>query len=99
MFNKLKQLKDLRDQGKRLQELLSGESASADAAGGKIVLTLDGNLQMSGLAIDPELLTPDKKEKLENGIKEAHREALKKIQRTIATKMQASGMNIPGMSN
>ena len=57
------------------------------------------DLQISGLAIADELLDPTKKDKLINGLKEAHAEALKKMQRTIATKMQSmGGFNLPGMN-
>ncbi len=99
VFSKLKEFKDLRDQGKKLQDLLAGESVTVKAAGDKIVLTMDGNLQISGLAFDDEILSPDKKDKLVSGLKEAHADALKKMQRTIATKMQTmGGFNLPGMN-
>ncbi len=99
VFSKLKEFKDLRDQGKKLQDLLAGETVTVKAAGDKIVLTMDGNLQVSGLAIDDELMSPDKKDKLISGLKDAYSDALKKMQRTIATKMQSmGGFNLPGMS-
>lgn len=99
MFSKLKQFKDLRDQGKKLQDLIGGETVTVDKASGKVVLTMNGNLEMTGLAIDSSMLTSDKKSDLEKAIKEAHSEALKKMQRTIAMKMQQSGeFNIPGLS-
>ena len=99
MFSKLKQFKDLRDQGKKLQNLIGGETVTVDKASSKVLLTMNGNLEMTGLAIDNSLLTPDKKSELEKAIKEAHSEALKKMQRTIAMKMQQSGeFNIPGLS-
>ena len=79
MFSKLKQYKDMRDQGKKLQGALAGESVTVRTAGDKVALTMDGNLQISGLAIDDELLAPEKKEKLQNAIKEAHGDALKKM--------------------
>jgi DNA-binding protein YbaB len=91
MFSKLKQFKDIRDQGKKLQEALGTESVTVRELGDKVVMTVDGNLQMTGLAIDPEVLTPDKKDKLENAIKNAHSDALKKMQRIIASKMQEMG--------
>lgn len=100
VFSKLKQFKDLREQGKKMQSLLAGESTTVQAAGSKVVLTMNGNLELSGLAIDPEMLAPDKKEKLENAIKEAHGGALKKMQRTIAMKMQKEGgFNLPGLTS
>ena len=100
MFQKLKQFKDLRDQAKEWQEKLGAESVTGQAAGGKIVLTMDGNLAMTGLAIDDELLSPSMKDKLQSGIKDAHKEALKKVQQIMATKMKEMGglPNIPGMN-
>jgi len=99
MFSKLKQYKDLREQGKKLQGALAGESVTIRTAGEKVALTMDGNLQLTGLAIDDELLNPEKKEKLQNAIKEAHADALKKMQKIMASKMQAmGGFNLPGMS-
>lgn len=95
MFTKLKQFKDLRDQGKKMQEMLGNESATGQGAGGKVVVTLDGNLSMSGVAIDQSLLSPDNKQKIESGIKDAYGDALKKVQRIMATKMQESGFKMP----
>lgn len=99
MFSKLKQFKDLRDQGKKLQGALAGEAVTVRAEGDKIALTMDGNLQITGLAIADELLNPSKKEKLQNGLKTAHSDALKKMQKIMAAKMQEmGGFNLPGMS-
>lgn len=98
VFSKLKQFKDLRDQGKRLQGALSGESVTCDAAFGKVSVTMDGSLNITGINIDDELTGKDKKDKLAGAIKDAHNEALKKMQRIVATKMQAmGGFDLPGM--
>lgn len=99
MLSKLKQFKDLRDQGKKMQGLMKDVSATGTGAGNKVVLIMDGNFSISGLTIDPELLTPDNKSKLEEGIKAAHSDAMRKIQKQMMTKMQESGdMKLPGMS-
>ncbi|HYE59699.1 MAG TPA: YbaB/EbfC family nucleoid-associated protein [Candidatus Kapabacteria bacterium] len=100
MFSKLKQFKDLRDQAKQLQDVLSQEVVTVKAAGDKVSLTMDGNLNMKELDIHPELLGADKKSKLESAIKEAHGEALKKMQRVMAMKMKDMGglPQIPGMN-
>jgi len=97
MFSKLKQYKDLRDQGKKLQETLGGESATASNFGNTVSITMNGNMQITDIKITPELLTPDKKEKLESALKDVHEDVLKKIQRIIAGKMQESGYSLPGM--
>lgn len=100
MFQKLKQFKDMRDQAKHLQDMLGKETVTADAASGKVVITMDGNLALTGLSIDDELLSPDKKDKLQSALKEAHADALKKMQRIMAMKMKEMGgmPNIPGLS-
>ena len=100
MFTKLKQFKDMRSQAKDLQGKLSQESVTVKAAGDKVIMTMDGNLTMTALAIDDELLAPDKKERLQSAIKDAHAEAVKKIQRIMAMKMKEMGglPNIPGLT-
>ncbi len=89
VFSKLKQFKDLREQGKQLQNALAGESATVTTGG--VAITMDGNFQLTGVAIDEELLNPAKKTKLEEAIKNAHADALKKMQRIMASKMQEMG--------
>lgn len=99
MISKLKQFKDLREQGKKLQNALGDESVTTRAAGDKVVLTLNGNLEITALAIDDELLSPTNKEKLQNAIKDAHKDAQRKMQKIVATKMQEmGGFNMPGLS-
>lgn len=98
MLSKLKQFKDLRQQGKKMQSMLEGVTATGSAAGNKVVLIMDGNFGVSGITIDPELLNPSQKTKLETAIKDAHAEALKKMQRQVMSKMQESGdFKLPGM--
>ena len=100
MFNKLKQFKDIRDQAKTLQNALAEETVTVKAAGDKVVMTMDGNMALTGLAIDDEMLSPDKKNKLQDAIKDAHKDAMKKMQRVMAMKMKEMGglPNIPGLS-
>jgi len=100
MLNKLKQFKDLRQQAKQLQDALGEESVTVSAAGNNVTMTMNGNLQLTGLSIDDCLLNPSQKNKLQEAIKEAHKDALKKMQRTMAMKMKEMGgmPNIPGLS-
>lgn len=98
MLSKLKQFKDLREQGKKLQNALADESVTVRKASDRVVLTMDGNLKVAGLAIDDEMMDIGSKSKLEEAIKDAHNDALKKMQRVMATKMQGmEGFDMPGM--
>jgi DNA-binding YbaB/EbfC family protein len=92
MFSQLKNIKDLRNQAKQLQSMLADESAEGAAAWGKVKVIVDGNQKITKVVIDPEMLTSS--EKLADAIKEATNDALAKIQRTIAMKMQQSGMGL-----
>ena len=95
MFNKLKQFKDLRDQAKQMQNVLAQESAEGQADWGKVKVKINGNQEIIDIQIDPELLTADNKDKLQNAIKDATNDAIKKVQRIMAEKMQQSGFKMP----
>jgi DNA-binding protein YbaB len=97
LFNKLNQIKELKQQAKSLQSQLAEEKVSLEKNGVK--LTMDGNQKIQNLEITDELLAPEKKNLLESLIKELHNEAIIKVQRLMAEKMRASGnFNIPGLS-
>jgi hypothetical protein len=97
MFNKLKQFKDLKNQANQLKESLAQETAEGSADWGKVKVKIDGNQEILNVEIDPELLSSDNKEKLEQDIKEATNDAIKKVQKIMADTMQQSGLNFPGM--
>lgn len=86
MFSKLKQIKDLRDQAKKIQEILGAEQAHISHKGVDILIT--GNQEITAITIAPELISLDKKDALERTVKEATNEAIKKIQTVMARKMQ-----------
>jgi len=91
MFNKLKQLKDLRSQAKNLQNMLGQETIEIEKKG--IRIKMNGNLEI--LSID---ITEDyPKEKIGEILAEAVNEAIKKAQRIMAQKMQEMG-GIPGLN-
>lgn len=98
MFEKIKQLKNLRDQAKQMKETLGEEVVNASAASGKVNLIMNGNQEVLAVEIDPSMLVPEKKEELENAIKEAVNDGIQKVQKIMMQKMQASGFNIPGLS-
>ncbi|OGF31967.1 nucleoid-associated protein, YbaB/EbfC family [Candidatus Falkowbacteria bacterium RIFOXYD2_FULL_35_9] len=95
MFNKLKNFKELRDQAKQLQSQLSTETAEGSGAWGKVKVIMNGNQEVQSVIIEPEMLAD--KEKLEGALKEAINDAIKKIQRIMAMKMQQGGFSLPGM--
>ena len=90
MFEKLKQLKDLRDKAKQLQNALGAETITAEK--NNIKITLDGNMVVSAVVLEKEM----SKDELEKKLPDAINEAIKKAQRVMAEKMRAMG-GLPGM--
>ncbi|PWB38730.1 MAG: hypothetical protein C3F02_02365 [Parcubacteria group bacterium] len=89
MFNKLKQINDLRKQANTIKHALAEEVIEVENRAIKLVV--DGNQDIKNLEIKPEYLHQDKKSDLEKNIKDAFSEALKKVQRKMASKMQDMG--------
>lgn len=85
MFEKLKQIKDLRSQAKTMQSALANESVTAEKSG--VTITLNGNLEMTAVAIADGMT----KAQIEKAVLESANEAVKKAQKVIAAKMQAMG--------
>ncbi len=85
MFEKLKQIKDLRTQAKTMQNALSGESATVEKNG--VTVTMNGNLEITNLTIADSLVGLQ----AANATREAINEVIKKVQKIIAQKMQDMG--------
>lgn len=90
MFNKLKQIKDLRSQAKKMQNVLADESITVEKNGIKIII--NGNLEVTSIEV-PEGMSKDS---IEKSMKDAINDAIKKTQRVMAQKMQEMG-GFPGM--
>jgi len=94
MFDKLKNLNELREQGKKMQAMMEEEKLTVEENG--VSLTMNGKFDIIELSINEELLSAENKEKLENTIKTTHKNPLGKIQRQVAVKMQQMG-GFPGL--
>lgn len=90
MFEKLKQIKDLRDQAKTIQNALAGEIIVSERHGIKI--TMDGNMSVKAVSIEREM----PKEEMEKHLPDAINEVVKKTQKVMAEKMRAMG-GLPGL--
>lgn len=95
MFNKLKQIKDLRDKAKTIQSTLGDEIIEHSTRG--ITITMDGNQQVKTIHIEDALLAD--KTGLESAITDAMNETVKKVQKAMAKKLQEmGGLDLPGLS-
>ncbi|PKM91685.1 hypothetical protein CVU82_00540 [Candidatus Falkowbacteria bacterium HGW-Falkowbacteria-1] len=91
MFNKLKQLKDLRSQAKTMQNALADEKVELEKNGIKLVM--NGNMEIMELSINND----SSKEEIARTTKDLFNDAIKKTQRIMAKKMQEMG-GIPGLN-
>jgi len=91
MFNKLKQIKDLRHQAKQLQNSLAQEKVVVEKRG--IRLEFNGNLEVETVTVNDEA-----KNNLETNIKECFNDGIKQVQKVMAKKMQSMG-NMPDFNN
>ena len=91
MFNKLKQIKDLRDQAKTMQSALGEINITNEHHG--VTIDMNGNMEILKITI-----ADNAKDNLEDNIKKAVNEAIKKAQMAMAKKMQEMG-GMPGLSD
>lgn len=96
MFQQLKQFKDLRDKAKELQKTLASEQVEGSAAWGKVKVSMDGNMAVTAVSINEELLQQNQKSSLETAVKDACNDALKKAQMKAVTQMRKMG-GLPGL--
>jgi|SRR3989338_3597230 len=97
MFSKLKQFNDLRKQANSLKSKLAEETVTIETNAVKLVI--DGNQEVKTLSLSSEWLQPEKKQALENDLRDAMNKGLKKVQRVMAEKVrEMGGLNIPGMN-
>ena len=90
MLDKIKQLKQLRDQAQSLKNDLANETVEVERDGIKLVM--NGNQEVISLIL-PESFA---KSELEEKLPLLFNEAIKKVHQLVVSKMQAGGMNLPG---
>lgn len=93
----LKQAQEMKSSMSKVQQELKKTQIPVNAAGGKIKLVFDGELNVLSVHIDEELLTPNKKSTVESELKKAISDGIK-TSKDIATKKlsEISGGMMPG---
>jgi DNA-binding YbaB/EbfC family protein len=89
MFSKLKQFKDLKDKAKQIQDILGRETVEGEAGWGKVKVKMNGNQQVLDVSIDQSVM--DNREKLQDYVRDATNDAVKKIQTVMAKKLKETG--------
>ena len=102
MMNKkmMKQAQQLQQRMMKLQEELESATVEATSGGGVVKVVVSGKMNVESLTIDPEAVSPDDVEMLQDLVLAAVNEGLNKAQEMASAKMGAltGGMNIPGLA-
>jgi len=97
-------IKKMMQQAQQMQEKLQRQMLDmrmeASAGGGMVTVVVNGNKQLQSLKIDPEVVSKDDVEMLQDLILAAINDAHRKIDEALASQMQGmmGGMNLPGLS-
>jgi DNA-binding YbaB/EbfC family protein len=90
-------------QAQKVQEQLARQAeelrVEGNAGGGMVTVVINGNKQVQSLTIDPEVVSKDDVEMLQDLIVAAVNDAHRKVDEALASQMQGmmGGMRIPGL--
>jgi DNA-binding YbaB/EbfC family protein len=94
-----KLMKQLQQQQEKMQAEIAALVVEATSGGGMVKVEVDGQKQLRRLTIDPEVVSKDDVEMLQDLVVAAVNEAGRKVDDAIQEKVGAltGGMKIPGM--
>lgn len=93
----MKQLQKAQAQMAQLQKELSQKTIEFSSGGGAVRVVVNGKKELVSLAIDPEMLTEDNREIVEDAILAAVNEAFRQIDEMVNSEIGklTGGMNLP----
>ena len=100
MSNIQKMMQQAQQMQERLQRQMADMRVDAAAGGGMVTVVVSGHKQLQSIKIDPEVVSKDDVEMLQDLIVAAINDAHRKVDQALASQMQGlmSGMQIPGLS-
>ena len=96
----MRQAQQLQRRMVELQEELESATVEATAGGGVVRVVVTGKMTIESITIDPEVVSPDDVDILEDLVTAAVNEGLTKAQEMANSKMSelTGGLNIPGLT-
>lgn len=84
-----------------VQDELKKKTVTGSAGGGMVTVTANGSNEILAVNIEPNIITTDEQEMLQDLITAATNDALRKVKAIGKEEMSklTGGMNIPGISN
>jgi len=101
MSSIMRQAKEMQEKMADIQENLKNQSASGSAGGGMVTVTANGHQEITSIVIEKEIISADEQEMLQDLIKAATNDALRKVKEMGKEEMAklTGGLNLPGASN
>jgi DNA-binding YbaB/EbfC family protein len=92
-------MKQAQQMQERMQKQMAETRIEATSGGGMVTVVMDGTKQVHSLRIDPEAVSKDDVEMLQDLILAALHDAQRKVDEAMSKQMQGlmGGMKIPGM--
>ena len=98
-MNPQKLMKQLQQKQERVQQEIAALEIEASSGGGMVTVVMDGHKTVKSLRIDPEVVSKDDVEMLQDLVLAAVNEAGRKVDEAVQEKMAGltAGLNIPGL--
>lgn len=99
MQQMMKQAKKMQEQLAAAQENIAASTVEASAGGGMVKVSMNGDMQLQSITIDPDACDPEDVEILQDMIMAAVNEAVRSVNELANKQMGAvtGGLNIPGL--
>ena len=99
-MNIQKMMQQAQEMQEKLQQQLRATTVEGTAGGGMVTVTMNGVKEVQGLKIDPEVVSPEDVEMLQDLIVAAIAEAQRRADELMSQQMggMMGGMNIPGLT-
>lgn len=99
MQEMMKQARKMQEQLAQAQESMKDVTIDASAGGGMVKATVNGDLELVSIQIDPDALDPEDIDLLQDMIVAAVNEAIRGVSEVASKQMSSitGGLNIPGM--
>lgn len=99
MSNMLKQAQKLQEDMAKTQEELKSRTVEASVGGGAVQVVVNGKNEILELKIKPDAVDPEDIEMLEDLIKAAVNEGIRKVEELVSSEMGkvTNGLKIPGL--
>ncbi|MBM3818671.1 MAG: YbaB/EbfC family nucleoid-associated protein [Acidimicrobiia bacterium] len=93
-------MKQAQEMQERLQKQMAGMRVEATAGGGMVTVVVNGTKQVQSVTIDPEVVSKDDVEMLQDMIVAAVNDAGRKVDEQLSQSMSGlmGGLKIPGLS-